>query len=78
MAPRNDTFVTPFFELLRKKSSYHIIPDGRRIRQLNLLTLGNYGPVDIYGIKAVRPDKRVGSLVVSQQMGGLRKPVSNE
>ena len=44
MAARNDTFVKPFFELLRKnitkKSSYHLIPDGRRIRQLNLLTLG--------------------------------------
>ena len=43
MAARNDTFVKPFFELLRKnitkKSSYHLIPDGRRIRQLNLLTL---------------------------------------
>lgn len=43
MAARNDTYVKPFFELLRKnitkKSSYHLIPDGRRIRQLNLLTL---------------------------------------
>lgn len=47
MAARNDTFVKPFFELLRKnitkKSSYHLIPDGRRIRQLNLLTLGRKG-----------------------------------
>jgi len=39
MAARNDAFVKPYFELLRKKSSYHLIPEGRRIRQLNLLTL---------------------------------------
>ena len=39
MAARNDAFVKPCFELLRKKSSYHLIPEGRRIRQLNLLTL---------------------------------------
>jgi len=43
MAARNDAFVKPYFELLRKKSSYHLIPEGRRIRQLNLLTLPRLG-----------------------------------
>ncbi|MGO5023605.1 hypothetical protein ACTQ4E_10980, partial [Lawsonibacter sp. LCP25S3_G6] len=37
---RNDAFVKPCFELLRKKSSYPLISEGRRICQLNLLTLG--------------------------------------
>ena len=40
MAARNDAFVKPCFELLRKKSSYPLISEGRRICQLNLLTLG--------------------------------------
>lgn len=39
MAARNDAFVKPCFELLRKKSSYPLISEGRRICQLNLLTL---------------------------------------
>ena len=43
MAARNDAFVKPCFELLRKKSSYPLISEGRRICQLNLLTLGNAG-----------------------------------
>ena len=40
MAARNDAFVKHCFELLRKKSSYPLISEGRRICQLNLLTLG--------------------------------------
>ena len=43
MAARNDAFVKPCFELLRKKSSYPLISEGRRICQLNLLTLGKQG-----------------------------------
>ena len=39
MAARNNAFVKPCFELLRKKSSYPLISEGRRICQLNLLTL---------------------------------------
>ena len=39
MAARNDAFVKPCFELLRKKSSYPLISEGRRICQLNLLTV---------------------------------------
>ena len=56
MAARNDTFVKPFFELLRKnitkKSSYHLIPDGRRIRQLNLLTLPGWEELLSYPVGA--------------------------
>ncbi|MGO5024268.1 hypothetical protein ACTQ4E_14460, partial [Lawsonibacter sp. LCP25S3_G6] len=40
---RNDAFVKPCFELLRKKSSYPLISEGRRICQLNLLTLADRG-----------------------------------
>ena len=50
MAARNDAFVKPCFELLRKKSSYPLISEGRRICQLNLLTLrtlDNYNYVEI-------------------------------
>ena len=39
MAAQKDAFVKPCFELLRKKSSYPLISEGRRICQLNLLTL---------------------------------------
>ena len=39
MAARNDTFVKSFLNYY-EKFFYHLIPDGRRIRQLNLLTLG--------------------------------------
>ena len=57
MAARNDTFVKPFFELLRKnitkKSSYHLIPDGRRIRQLNLLTLSEMAVIFRYALYLV-------------------------
>ena len=39
MAAQKDAFVKPCFELLRKKSSYPLISEGRRICQFNLLTL---------------------------------------
>ena len=45
MAARNDAFVKPCFELLRKKSSYPLISEGRRICQLNLLTLASFPEV---------------------------------
>lgn len=63
MAARNDTFVKPFFELLRKnitkKSSYHLIPDGRRIRQLNLLTLPGWEELLSYDFVEVAPNTHI-------------------
>ena len=51
MAARNDAFVKPCFELLRKKSSYPLISEGRRICQLNLLTLAGIGRVILYAVR---------------------------
>ena len=51
MASRNDAFVKPCFELLRKKSSYPLISEGRRICQLNLLTLAGIGRVILYAVR---------------------------
>ena len=39
MAEKKIAFIKQCFELLRKKSSYPLISEGRRICQLNLLTL---------------------------------------
>ena len=48
MAAQKDAFVKPCFELLRKKSSYPLISEGRRICQLNLLTLAKTADLCIF------------------------------
>lgn len=54
MAARNDAFVKPCFEFLRKKSSYPLISEGRRICQLNLLTLGKFPRLILVGFGSHR------------------------
>ena len=68
MAAQKVAFVKPCFELLRKKSSYPLISEGRRICQFNLLTLPAAGGV----LLSVFPkmDRAVGQTVEGLAGGG--------